>query len=133
MKPQSYTSPIANSSGETLSLRGISSVTLSDTSSYNLSSVSLANKTLTQIATLIENVSSEKAKVGSNLSTLENQIEMLTSISLNQDAAYSKLTSSDLAKETTELSKINIGMNFYLTAQIQAQNISRNVLSILFN
>ena len=129
----SYTSPIANSSGETLSLRGISSVTLSDTSSYNLSSVSLANKTLTQIASLIESVSSEKAKVGSNLSTLENQIEMLTSISLNQDAAYSKLTSSDLAEETTELSKVNIGMNFYLTAQIQAQNISRNVLSILFN
>jgi len=125
--------PVADATGQSLALENVSKVTLTNTDTYNLSTVESALETLSKISSLIENVSTEMAKTGANMSKIEKQIDKLQMMSLNQDAAYARVMDSDLADESMAMLKADLKLNFHISAITQAKGISQNVLGILFN
>ena len=125
--------PAADATGQSLTLENVSKVTLSNTDTYNLGTVEKAQETLTQIATLMQNVATEIAKTGANMSKIEAQVEKLQMMALNQDAAYSRIVDADLAGESIAMLKADLKLNFHISAITQAKGISQNVLGILFN
>ena len=125
--------PVADSTGASLDLENISTVTLSDTETYNLSTVEAATTTLSKLSILIESVASELAKTGSNMSKIESQIDNLRLMNLNHEAAYSRIMDADLAGESLAMLKADLKMNFHVNSITQAKGVSQNVLSILFN
>ena len=124
---------IADSTGQALELENVSKVTLSNTDTYNLETLEKAQGTLTQISTLLQNVATEMAKTGANMSKIEAQVEKLQMMSLNQDAAYARVMDADLASESMAMLKADLKLNFHINAITQAKGISQNVLGILFN
>ena len=125
--------PVADATGQSLALENVSKVTLTNTDTYNLSTVESALETLSKISSLIENVSTEMAKTGANMSKIEKQIDKLQMMSLNQGAAYARVMDSDLADESMAMPKADLKLNFHISAITQAKGISQNVLGILFN
>ena len=125
--------PVADATGQSLTLENVSKVTLSNTDTYNLGTVEKAQQTLTQISTLLQNVATEMAKTGANMSKIEAQVEKLQMMSLNQDAAYARVMDADLADESVAMLKADLKLNFHINAITQAKGISQNVLGILFN
>ena len=125
--------PVADATGQSFALENVSKVTLSNTDTYNLGTVESAQETLTQISTLLQNVATEMAKAGANMSKIEAQVEKLQTMSLNQDAAYARVMDADLADESMTMLKADLKLNFHISAITQAKGISQNVLGILFN
>ena len=125
--------PVSDATGQSLALENVSKVTLSITDTYNLGTVEKAQEALTQITTLMQNVATEMAKTGANMSKIEAQVEKLQMMTLNQDAAYSRIVDADLAGESMAMLKADLKLNFHISAITQAKGISQNVLGILFN
>ena len=123
--------PVADATGQSFALENVSKVTLSNTDTYNLETIEKAQETLTHISTLLQNVATELAKTGSNMSKIEAQVEKLQMMSLNQDAAYARVMDADLASESMAMLKADLKLNFHINAITQAKGISQNVLGIL--
>ena len=67
----------ANSNGTDLDLSSISIVQLSSTDTYNLSSSEKATSTVNHLTTLLQNLATQRANIGANLSRVEIQSDML--------------------------------------------------------
>ena len=123
----------ANSNGTDLDLSSISIVQLSSTDTYNLSSSEKATSTVNHLSTLLQNLATQRANIGANLSRVETQSDMLDKKHIQENEAISRIESSDLARESTRLASLDLKLNFNLTAIAQAKSISQGLVNVLLN
>ena len=92
-----------------------------------------AQRSLTQIDTAIEKVSSVRGQLGALVNRLESTIKN-TSISIeNLSAARSRIKDVDIAEETSEMTKRNILMQAGTSMLAQANSVPKMALSLLQN
>jgi len=92
-----------------------------------------AQRSLSQIDTAIEKVSSVRGQLGALENRLESTIKN-TSISIeNLSAARSRIKDVDIAEETSEMTKRNILMQAGTSMLAQANSVPKMALSLLQN
>lgn len=96
--------------------------------------VTTAANSQTAIATIdraIENVSSERAKLGAIQNRLNHTISNLTNISTNTSASRSRIQDTDYGMETANLAKAQIIQQAATAMLAQANQSAQSVLSLL--
>lgn len=90
-----------------------------------------ANTAITTIQTAIDNVSTERAKLGAYQNRLEHTINNLGTSSENLTSAESRIRDVDMAKEMSNFSKNNILSQAAQAMLAQANNQPQQVLQLL--
>lgn len=90
-----------------------------------------ATKAITTIQTAIDNVSSERAKLGAYTNRLEHTIANLGTSSENMTSAESRIRDVDMAKEMSNFSKNNILSQAAQAMLAQANQQPQQVLQLL--
>jgi len=113
-------------SGETWNLQSVNTITVSDTATYNLESISNARGTLTQLTAWMDNLATERALVGANLSRLEKEMDNLSRKMGGREMAVSRIEDTDVARESTKFASSQVKMQ--ASVAILAQAKQTNVL-----
>ena len=113
-------------SGETWNLQSVHTITVSDTTTYNLESIANARGTLNQLMGWMTNLSSERSLVGANLSRLEKEMDSLSRKMVSREMAVSRMEDTDVARESTKFASNQVRMQ--ASVAILAQAKQANVL-----
>jgi len=108
--------------------------TMSDAVAYggiNVSSQTAASDAITKINKAIEEVSTERSKLGAMQNRLEHTIKNLDTSAENLQAAESRIRDVDMAKEMMEFTKQNILMQAATAMLAQANMAPQTVLQLL--
>ncbi|MBT7743292.1 MAG: hypothetical protein HN727_15925, partial [Opitutae bacterium] len=108
-------------SGETWNLQSINTITVSDTATYNLESITNARGTLTQLTAWMENLATERALVGANLSRLEKEMDNLSRKMGGREMAVSRIEDTDVARESTKFASNQVRMQARVAILAQAK------------
>lgn len=117
--------------GATYDLTSVNSITISDTATYNLESISNARGTLTQLTAWMETLASERSNVGANLSRLEKEIGNLNGKIMSGEMAVSRIEDTDVAKESTRLSSNQVRMQASIAILAQAKNLNVGIQDLI--
>ena len=90
---------IISSDGQTIKLENIDPISFGDTNYYNLSSIKGASLTLSRIEEITNSLSSNRARLGSNLSILEQNIESIYERSVSYSMSVSRIQETDFSSE----------------------------------
>ena len=90
-----------------------------------------AASAIASIDAAISTVSTERAKLGALQNRLERTISNLNSQSENLQASESRIRDADIARETTNLTRLQILQQAGIAAQAQANTVPQVVLSLL--
>jgi len=90
-----------------------------------------ASKAITVVSKAINDVSSQRAKLGAYQNRLEHKINNLETSAENLTAAESRIRDIDMAKEMTEFTKNNILVQASTAMLAQANQAPQNVLALL--
>ncbi|MGY4113363.1 MAG: flagellin [Bacillaceae bacterium] len=99
--------------------------------SVKVDTVTNANKAITAIDKAIEQVSTERSKLGAIQNRLEHTINNLGATSENLTAAESRIRDVDMAKEMMEFTKNNILTQAAQAMLAQANQVPQGVLQLL--
>jgi flagellin-like hook-associated protein FlgL len=113
-------------SGETWNLQSVNTISVSDTETYNLESITNARGTLTQLTVWMTNLASERSLVGANLSRLEKEMDNLSRKMGGREMAVSRIEDTDVARESTKFASNQVKMQ--ASVAILAQAKQTNVL-----
>jgi len=97
----------------------------------SIDSLEQAKETLNFLEKEIENVSTQMATLGANMSELEIAGERLSNQVYLSEAGISRLTSDVLADESTEFAKQKILLESSQALMAQAFSLSENILNTL--
>ena len=122
---------IISSDGQTIELGNIDPISFGDTNYYNLSTISGSSLTLSRIKELTNTLTSSRAKIGSNLSIVEQNIESIHKRRTASTMSLSSIQDTDFSSEATKLAKAHILKDFNLATLSQANNISGQISQIL--
>jgi len=103
---------------------------LSNTST-SIDTVAHAQTALTNIKSAINQLSSDRANIGSNIESLGYYSDQLGSLSNNLSAAKSRITDVDVAQESTNYAKQNILVQSGTAMLAQANSMPQSVLRLL--
>ena len=116
------------------------SIQLGNMSSYALgvSSVSVvsretASSSISTIDRAISRVSSQRAKIGSYINSLEHTMSNLTTTSANLTSAESRIRDADMAQTMMEFVKLQILNQSGTSMLSQANQLPQSVMSLLGN
>jgi len=87
--------------GDTWNLQSVNTVTISDTTTYNLENLTNAQATLKQLDDWLENLAEERARIGANLSRLTKESDNLSKKIENFERAIGRIEDTDVAKESS--------------------------------
>ena len=90
--------------GDQNTLNPVSPISFSDTSTYNLSTVS-ASSTLEHLRTLIDTIASNRAIIGANMSVTKNSIQSLKRRTLSLEKSISRTHDAVNAEKAENISK----------------------------
>ena len=112
-------------SGETWNLQSVNTITVSDTETYNLESITNARGTLNQLTAWMESLASERASAGANLSRLEKEMDHLSRKMGGREMAVGRIEDTDVARESTKLAsnQVRIQASVAILAQAKQANI----------
>jgi flagellin len=112
-------------SGNTWNLQPVNSITVNDKETYNLESITNARGTLTQLTTWMENLSTERALVGANLSRLEKEMDNLSRKMGSREMAVSRIEDTDIARESTKFAtgQVKLQASVAILAQAKQMNV----------
>ena len=112
-------------SGETWNLQSVNTITVSDTATYNLESITNARGTLTQLTAWMENLATERALVGANLSRLEKEMDNLSRKMGSREMAVSRIQDTDIARESTKFAsnQVKLQASVAILAQAKQTNV----------
>ncbi|MBT5910142.1 MAG: hypothetical protein HOH25_10105 [Opitutae bacterium] len=112
-------------SGETWNLQSVNTITVSDTMTYNLESITNARGTLTQLTTWMDNLSTERAFVGANMSRLEKELDNLSRKMGGREMAVSRIEDTDIARESTKFAsnQVKLQASVAILAQAKQTNV----------
>lgn len=125
---KSYT---VESSGTVLASAGAKASSLEDVGSVDVSSQSGANAALNVIDGALAFVADQRADLGAVMNRFENTINNLGNVVENTQAARSRITDADFAKETAALSKSQVLQQASMAMLAQANQAPQSVLSLL--
>lgn len=122
-----------DSEGSTFSNLGVNlgSATYTTATGDSITSVSNAQKALTDTESAISQLASDRANIGSNEETLGYYNDQLSSLSNNLSAAKSQITDVDVATESTNYAKQNILVQSGTAMLAQANSLPQSVLRLL--
>jgi flagellin len=92
---------------------------------------SLATSAIVSLDAAISTMANERAKLGAMQNRLEHTIQNLESSRENLSASESRIRDADIAKETMELTRLQILQQAGVAAQAQANALPQAVLSLL--
>ena len=87
--------------------------------------------TLHGLTSAIDNVNTERAKIGATINRLEYAVDNLANVSQNTSASRSRILDADYAAETTELARTQIIQQAGTAMLSQANQAAQSVLSLL--
>jgi flagellin len=97
----------------------------------DLSSVSGANRAMGEIATALDRVSTERAKLGAYQSRLEHTVSNLDNMYTNMISAESRIRDADIAMEMIDFTRLQI-MSQAGTAMLSQANVApQRVLDLI--
>ncbi|MCX6887694.1 MAG: flagellin, partial [Verrucomicrobia bacterium] len=105
--------------------------TVVDSSAVNVSTTVGAAAALTQIKTVITQLSKDRANIGAFQTRLNYTSEQLTVSKENLSAASSRIQDTDVAEESTEFAKQNILSQSGTAMLAQANQLPQSVLRLL--
>jgi len=108
-------------SGETWNLQSVNTITVSDTTKFNLESISNARGTLTELTTWMTNLATQRSLVGANLSRLEKEMDNLSRKIGNREMAVSRIEDTDVARESTKFASNQVRMQASVAILAQAK------------
>jgi flagellin len=117
--------------GATYDLQGVYSIQVSDTGIYNLNSISSARATLSELSTLMTNLSTERANVGANQSRLEKEIQNLNGKIITGEMAVGRIQDTDVAKESTTFASSQVRMQASIAILAQAKNLNVGIRDLI--
>ena len=123
----------SDSEGNTFSNLGVNLGAASYTTATadDITSISGAQKALTDVKTAITQLASDRANIGSNEETLGYYNNQLSSLSNNLSAANSQITDVDVATESTNYAKQNILVQSGTAMLAQANAMPQTMLKLL--
>jgi flagellin len=113
-------------SGATWNLQSVNTITVSDTTKFNLESISNARGTLTELTTWMTNLATQRSLVGANMSRLEKEMDNLSRKMGGREMAVSRIEDTDVARESTKFASNQVKMQ--ASVAILAQAKQTNVL-----
>ena len=125
------TSDLSSSSGVTVDAQDLASST-SGIGAIDASAVtSIADLSLTDVTSAIQNVATMRANNGAEQSRLNFASQMLTTNQTNLQAAVSNITDVDVAQETTNLAKWNVLVQAGTAMLTQANQSAQTALKLI--
>jgi flagellin len=123
----------SDSEGNTFSNLGVNLGAASYTTATadDITSISGAQKALTDVKTAITQLASDRANIGSNEETLGYYNNQLSSLKNNLSAANSQITDVDVATESTNYAKQNILVQSGTAMLAQANAMPQTMLKLL--
>ena len=117
--------------GQSTTLSSISLPGISDTNSFNLTTQTKASDALTQLESILQNLATERAKIGSNVSIMEGQLDFMANRGSAYASSLSRLENVQFDEESTKLARAKLLQDFNLTMISQANQISGTITQIL--
>lgn len=87
--------------------------------------------TIHGLTSAIDNVNTERAKIGATINRLEYAVDNLANVSQNTSASRSRILDADYAAETTELARTQIIQQAGTAMLSQANQAAQSVLALL--
>ncbi len=122
-----------DSSADTFTMAGIdlTGATFANLVNDSLDSITLASAALTDVTTAIGQLASDRATIGTNIETLTNYSNQLSTLNNNLSAANSQIMDVDVAQESTTYAKYNILVQTGTAMLAQANAMPQSVLKLL--
>ena len=117
--------------GQSTTLSSITLPGISDTNSFNLTTQTKASDALTQLESILQNLATERAKIGSNVSIMEGQLDFMANRGSAYASSLSRLEDAQFDEESTKLARAKLLQDFNLTMISQANQISGTITQIL--
>jgi flagellin len=119
--------------GTTFSDLGISlnGTTYATAENDDITSISGATAALTDVTNAINQLSSDRANIGTNIESLTYYNNQLSTLTNNLSAANSQITDVDVASESTTYAKYNILVQTGTAMLAQANSLPQSVLKLL--
>ena len=99
--------------------------------SLSVSSILAANSAISVIDIAVQNVNDYRSQLGSKQNRMEHTIANLENVIENQSAARSGIMDADFAKETANMTRVQILQQAGSAMLSQANQVPNNVLSLL--
>ena len=117
--------------GSTYTSKGISSVTISDTNSYNLNSIEKAKDTLSFLSTKLTTLAEQRSLVGANMSRVQNELQNLAGKITQGEMAVSRLEDADIAQESSSFASTQVRTQASIAILAQAKQLNVGVSDLL--
>lgn len=117
--------------GATYTSKGISSVTISDTNSYNLNSIEKAKETLSFLSTKLTTLAEQRSLVGANMSRVQNELQNLAGKITQGEMAVSRIEDADIAQESSSFASTQVRTQASIAILAQAKQLNVGVSDLL--
>ena len=117
--------------GSTYTSKGISSITISDTSSYNLNSIEKAKDTLTFLSTKMTSLAEQRSLAGANMSRVQNELQNLAGKISTGEMAVSRIEDADIAQESSNYASTQVRTQASIAILAQAKQLNVGVSDLL--
>jgi flagellin len=117
--------------GSTYTSKGISSITISDTSSYNLNSIEKAKDTLTFLSTKLTSLAEQRSLAGANMSRVQNELQNLAGKISTGEMAVSRIEDADIAQESSNYASTQVRTQASIAILAQAKQLNVGVSDLL--
>ena len=128
-----YIEGTANDQDFTIASGGVSIIRgeVSTLDAFDVSSATNAQKSVTELDSLITTVAAGRAKYGAYINRLEYAADNLMNVAQNTDASRSRIEDADYASETSELARTQIISQASTAMLAQANQSKQSVLALL--
>ena len=117
--------------GSTYTSKGISSITISDTTSYNLNSIEKAKDTLTFLSTKLTSLAEQRSLAGANMSRVQNELQNLAGKISTGELAVSRIEDADIALESSNYASTQVRTQASIAILAQAKQLNVGVSDLL--
>jgi flagellin len=119
--------------GEATSLTSVPPISFTDTTTYNLTTIESAVRTLEYLEALSQSIAGNRAIVGSNMSVVKNGLNSLRDRTLSLNQSVSRTQDSSFTEETVNMTKASLLLNFSLSMATQAKQASAALATTLLS
>ena len=117
--------------GATYKSKAVSSITISDTTSYNLTSIEKAKDTLTFLSTKLTALAEQRALVGANTSRVQNELQNLAGKISTGEMAVSRIEDADIAQESSNYASTQVRTQASIAILAQAKQLNVGISDLL--
>ena len=117
--------------GSTYKSKAVSSITISDTTSYNLTSIEKAKDTLTFLSTKLTSLAEQRSLAGANMSRVQNELQNLAGKISTGEMAVSRIEDADIAQESSNYASTQVRTQASIAILAQAKQLNVGVSDLL--